>query len=146
MRSRRTRIAALTMIGLAGAGAAAMAGLAVSAEATATRPAAVRALSATGVELRFDRSALRAPAGAVRLVFRNRSDLAHNVALRGPKLARPRLGRVVGRGGVSRVGAVLRPGRYRFYCSVFGHEAGGMHGTLVVTAPPRRAQERPDLR
>lgn len=27
------------------------------------------------------------------------------------------------------------PGRYSYYCSVPGHAAGGMQGTLTVTAP-----------
>ena len=25
------------------------------------------------------------------------------------------------------------PGAYRFYCNIPGHEAAGMHGTLIVT-------------
>ena len=76
---------------------------------------------------------LKAPPGPVRLVLTNNSDLAHNVALRGPKLAKPRLGKIVGKGKKSVVSfASLPPGRYTFYCSVFGHEAGGMKGTLTV--------------
>ena len=27
----------------------------------------------------------------------------------------------------------LKPGNYTFYCTVFGHEKGGMKGTLTVT-------------
>lgn len=132
------RAVGLGLMGVAALGAAALTGLAGAAGGGAPAPAATRALTATGFELAFDRRRLRAPAGRVRLVFRNRSDLAHNVAVRGRGLARPRVGRIVGRGGVSRVSAVLRPGRYTYYCTVFGHEAGGMRGTLVVTAPARR--------
>jgi mono/diheme cytochrome c family protein len=38
----------------------------------------------------------------------------------------------VGTGGTSKVSANLKPGTYEFYCSVPGHEAGGMKGTLTV--------------
>ena len=34
--------------------------------------------------------------------------------------------------GTSRVRASLKPGKYEFYCSVPGHEDGGMKGTLTV--------------
>ena len=35
-------------------------------------------------------------------------------------------------GGTSTVTATLKPGTYTFYCSVDGHEAAGMKGTLTV--------------
>lgn len=124
-------------VAVAAIGAVAVAWPAAPAGA-APPPPAVRALTATGVELAFNRTRLTAPAGRVRLVFSNRSDLAHNVAIRGRNLARPRLGRVVDRGGVSRITVTVPPGRYTFFCSVFGHESGGMAGALVV--PARRAR------
>lgn len=117
----------LALTAAAGIGAAALTGAALAAKKPTTR-----ALSASGSELAFNVKRLTAPAGAVRLVLTNRSQIAHNVALRGPGLA-PRKGRVVGRGKRSTVTvAGLKPGRYTFYCSVFGHEAGGMKGTLTV--------------
>jgi plastocyanin len=127
-----TRRAALALT-LAGAvGAAGLTGVALA--ASRTPPPAVRALSATGFALAYDVKTLTAPAGPVRLVLTNRSDLGHNVAVRGPKLPRPRLGKVVGRGKRSVISfANLPAGRYTFYCSVFGHEAGGMKGALTVT-------------
>ena len=127
------RRAALALTVTAAVGAAGLAGLATA----ASKPPAVRALSAKANELKYNVATLKAPTGPVRLVFTNRSDLAHNVALRGPKLAKPRLGKVVGRGRKSVVAfAVLPPGKYTFYCSVFGHEAGGMKGTLTVRKRP----------
>ena len=123
---RRTGLA-LTVA--AAAGAAALTGLAVA----AAKPPAVRALSSTGNELAYNVEVLRAPAGPVKLVYRNRSELAHNVALRGRKLAKPKIGKVVPKGRRSIVSfANLPAGRYTFYCSVFGHEPGGMKGTLTV--------------
>jgi uncharacterized cupredoxin-like copper-binding protein len=38
----------------------------------------------------------------------------------------------VGSGGNSTFKANLKPGTYTFYCSVSGHEEGGMKGTLTV--------------
>ena len=123
------RRAALALAVTAAAGAAGLAALAMA----ASTPATVRPLSAKANELAFNVARLTAPAGPVRLVLTNNSDLAHNVALRGPKLATPRLGKIVGRGKKSVVSlANLPPGKYTFYCSVFGHEAGGMKGTLTV--------------
>jgi plastocyanin len=124
------RRAALALAVAATVGAAGLTGLAMA----ASKPPAVRALSARANELAFNVKVLKAPAGPVRLVLTNRSDLAHNVAVRGPKLPKARLGKVVGKGRKSVVSfANLPTGRYTFYCSVFGHEAGGMKGTLTVT-------------
>jgi plastocyanin len=130
VRGARIRRTALTLTVAAAAGAAALTGLGVA----ATKPPAVRSLSSTGNELAYNVDVLRVPAGPVKLVYRNRSELAHNVALRGRKLAKPRIGKVVpkGRGSVVKF-ANLPAGRYTFYCSVFGHESGGMKGKLTVT-------------
>jgi plastocyanin len=138
MGTRRARTTALALVGAAGIAAGALTGVAAAAGAAAVAPPAVRALSAKGFALAFDKKSLRAPAGRVSLVFTNRSDLAHNVAIRGRRLATPRRGRIVGPGKVSRVTVTLKPGRYTFFCSVFGHESGGMRGTLVVPVPRTR--------
>jgi plastocyanin len=82
-------------------------------------------------ELRFSKSALEAPAGTVTLVMENPSALEHNIAVRGEGLDEK--GDVVGRGEESTVTVELEPGEYEFYCSVPGHEAGGMKGTLTVS-------------
>ena len=69
-----------------------------------------------------------APAGAITIASPNESPIQHNIALKpgGP------VGPVVGSGGNSTFKATLKPGNYTFYCSVPGHEAGGMKGTLTV--------------
>lgn len=69
-----------------------------------------------------------APAGPVTFASPNESPIQHNIALKpgGP------IGPVVGTGGNSTFKATLKPGNYVFYCSVPGHEAGGMKGTLTV--------------
>ena len=69
-----------------------------------------------------------APAGAITIASPNESPIQHNIALKpgGP------IGPVVGTGGNSTFKATLKPGNYIFYCSVPGHESGGMKGTLTV--------------
>jgi plastocyanin len=81
-------------------------------------------------ELRFSKSTLEAPAGTVTLVMENPSALEHNIAVRGDGVDEQ--GEVVGQGDESTVTVELEPGEYEFYCSVPGHEAGGMKGTLTV--------------
>lgn len=82
-------------------------------------------------ELRFSKSTLEAPAGTVTLVMENPSALEHNIAVRGEGVDEQ--GEVVGQGEESTVTVELEPGEYEFYCSVPGHEAGGMKGTLTVS-------------
>jgi cytochrome c oxidase subunit 2 len=80
--------------------------------------------------LAFDVSELTAEAGAVAISMANPSSIPHNVAIKGNGVDVK--GEVVGTGGTSTVTAELAPGTYTFYCSVPGHEAGGMTGTLTV--------------
>ncbi len=61
--------------------------------------------------------------------------LKHNIALRKGTKATSKLlvkGKVVGKNGVSKVTATLAKGKYRFVCTVLGHEKGGMWGILTV--------------
>jgi len=80
--------------------------------------------------LAFTAARAEAPAGAVEFVMDNPSPVEHNIAVKNGGLDEQ--GPVVGQGGTSRVSANLRPGEYTFYCSVPGHEEGGMKGTLTV--------------
>lgn len=83
-----------------------------------------------GGALAFDVSELTAEAGTVTITMANPSSLPHNVAIKGNGVDVK--GEVVGTGGTSTVTAELAAGTYTFYCSVPGHEAGGMTGTLTV--------------
>lgn len=80
--------------------------------------------------LKFDAASLEAEAGTVTIAMVNPSALPHNVAIKGNGADVE--GEVVLQGGTSTVSADLEPGTYTFYCSVPGHEAGGMTGTLTV--------------
>jgi plastocyanin len=120
MNVRSTRITAgaiVVALGLAG----------VATTMSQARPAATYRLSADRSKLKFNVSTIRAKAGKVTLRMSNPSSTPHNVAIKGKKI-----GRVVGRGGVSTVTVRLRKGTYTFYCSVGSHERAGMRGRLIV--------------
>lgn len=83
--------------------------------------------------LRFDRSAVRTPAGRASIDMRNPSNIPHAIGVRGQGL--DEIGETIGKGGTSRVEADLEPGVYELFCPVGGHEQAGMTARLVVTTP-----------
>lgn len=79
--------------------------------------------------LAFVSDTATAPAGQTEITSPNESPIQHNIGIRnGEEVEGP----VVGTGGVSRFEFDLEPGEYIFFCSVAGHEEGGMRGTLTV--------------
>jgi plastocyanin len=81
--------------------------------------------------LRFQKDSLEAPAGEITLVMENPSSVEHNIAVKDGGIDEK--GEIVGQGETSEVTVNLEAGEYTFYCSVPGHEAAGMEGTLTVT-------------
>jgi mono/diheme cytochrome c family protein len=81
-------------------------------------------------QLKFLASSATATAGKVTLRMKNASTVPHDIAIRGNGISQ--VGPVVSGGGTSAVTGSLKPGTYTFYCSVDGHEAAGMKGTLKV--------------
>jgi plastocyanin len=81
-------------------------------------------------QLKFLASSASATAGKLTLRMQNKSSVPHDIAIRGAGVSQ--VGQVVSNGGVSSVTETLKPGSYTFYCSVDGHEAAGMKGTLTV--------------
>jgi mono/diheme cytochrome c family protein len=77
--------------------------------------------------LAFTAGKATAPAGAITFVMDNPANVPHNIGVKGGKV-----GPVVGPGGVSRVQANLKAGKYTFLCTVPGHSEGGMKGELTV--------------
>jgi mono/diheme cytochrome c family protein len=59
-----------------------------------------------------------------------KSSVQHDIAIRGA--GGQQTGPIVSNGGVSTINANLKPGKYTFFCTVPGHEAAGMKGTLTV--------------
>jgi mono/diheme cytochrome c family protein len=80
--------------------------------------------------LKFLASSASATPGKVTLRMKNASSVPHDIGVRGSGVSQ--VGPVVSNGGLSTVTVTLKPGSYTFYCSVDGHEAAGMKGTLTV--------------
>ncbi len=83
--------------------------------------------------LKFNKTSLSAKAGKVTIAFANRAPLPHNLTIQ-----KGTNGAIVGgtptfAGGARTLTVDLKPGTYTFFCSVPGHRAGGMHGTLTVS-------------
>ena len=81
-------------------------------------------------QLKYLASSASATAGHVTLRMKNMSSTPHDIAITGGGVSQ--IGTIVSSGGVSTVSSSLKPGKYTFYCSVPGHEAAGMKGTLTV--------------
>jgi plastocyanin len=81
-------------------------------------------------QLKFLASSASAKSGSVTINMLNKSTVPHDIAIRGNGVSQ--VGKVVSGGGTSTVSTNLKPGTYTFYCSVDGHEAAGMKGTLTV--------------
>jgi plastocyanin len=84
---------------------------------------------ATG-QLLYEFKSASAKAGNVTLLSKNDSPVPHDISLKGGGVDEK--GNQVTNGETSEVTANVRAGRYTFYCSVPGHEQGGMKGTLTV--------------
>ncbi len=81
-------------------------------------------------QLKFLASAATATSGNVTMRMKNASSTPHDIAITGNGVNK--IGPVVTNGGVSSFSVSLKPGKYTFYCSVPGHRAAGMVGTMTV--------------
>ena len=81
-------------------------------------------------QLKFQASSATAKAGKVTLLSKNDAPIPHDISIKGGGVNQQ--GKQVQNGGTSKVTVNLKPGKYTFYCSVPGHEQGGMTGTLTV--------------
>jgi uncharacterized cupredoxin-like copper-binding protein len=82
-------------------------------------------------QLKYETTSLTAKAGKVSIDFTNMAPLMHNVTIESST------GTVLGKtpsfnGGSKTLSLDLKPGTYKFFCSVPGHRQAGMEGTLVV--------------
>jgi plastocyanin len=81
-------------------------------------------------QLKFLASSATAKAGKVTIKMLNKSSVMHDIAIQGNGVQQT--GPLVSNGGTSTVSANLKPGTYTFLCTVPGHAAAGMKGTLTV--------------
>jgi plastocyanin len=81
-------------------------------------------------QLKFNASSATASTGKVTINMTNKSSVPHDIAIKGGGVNV--VGAIVTNGATSTVSTTLAPGTYEFYCSVPGHEAAGMKGTLTV--------------
>jgi mono/diheme cytochrome c family protein len=81
-------------------------------------------------QLAYEYTKATAKAGQVTLLSKNDAPVPHDISIRGNGVQEE--GDQVTDGGTSKVSVKLKPGKYEFYCSVPGHEQGGMKGTLTV--------------
>ena len=82
-------------------------------------------------QLKYNTKSLSAKAGKVSIDFTNMAPVGHNVTVEsatGEKVgATPTF-----QGGSKTLNLNLKPGTYKFFCSVPGHRMAGMEGTLTV--------------
>jgi plastocyanin len=78
----------------------------------------------------FDKKTLEAPAGTITIHLTNDASIPHDIAVEGNGV--DEASDTVTNGETS-LTVDLEPGTYTFYCSVPGHRAGGMEGTLTVS-------------
>jgi plastocyanin len=82
-------------------------------------------------QLSFDKTSLAAKAGNVAIAFTNMAPLSHNVTIENSSgqtvAATPSF-----QGGSKTLKLTLKAGTYKFFCSIPGHRAAGMEGTLTV--------------
>ncbi|HXW58135.1 MAG TPA: plastocyanin/azurin family copper-binding protein [Solirubrobacteraceae bacterium] len=84
-----------------------------------------------GGQLKYDKSSFTVKPGRVNIVFTNMSPLEHNVTVESSGHAT--LGATpTFKGGSKTLSVMLTAGTYKFFCSVPGHRAAGMEGTITV--------------
>jgi mono/diheme cytochrome c family protein len=82
-------------------------------------------------QLAYVTNKAEATAGAITVKMGNESDVEHDIALEGNGVTAK--GEVVGKGGTSEFHVDdLQPGTYQYFCTLPGHRAAGMEGTLTV--------------
>ncbi len=102
-----------------------------SSESSASSGGALHVSAAPGGQLEYSTKSLTAKAGKVSIDFTNSAPLGHNMTIESSS------GQIVGatptfQGGSKTLSLTLKPGTYKFFCSVPGHRQAGMEGTLTV--------------
>ena len=147
-RSRRLALPALiALVALAGCGSSSSSSTSkeTTPATTASTPATTSSAPASGSaagsklslsanpsgQLEYNTKSLSAKAGKVTIAFTNTAPLSHDVAIESSS------GEALGStpvfsGGTKTLSLELKPGTYKFFCTVPGHRQAGMEGTLTV--------------
>jgi plastocyanin len=88
-------------------------------------------LAADPTQIAYDTKSLSGKAGAVTIDFTNPSAVTHDVCITSPSGQEIGCSQTISQGSTS-LSENLKPGKYTFFCSVDGHEAAGMKGTLTI--------------
>jgi len=120
MRRLATRIALFTAL------AVGVPAVAPAASPRSAEPAAAT-VRVTTSEMKFVLSTKSAKRGTVVFVVRNRDSVVHDFRIKGKKT------RLLQPGQTARLTVAFpKAGKYHYVCTVFGHEAAGMHGIFTV--------------
>ncbi len=84
-------------------------------------------VTVTATEFKFKLSKLTVPHGSVTFTVVNKGKVAHDFKIAGKKTA------LIKPGKSARLTVTLKAGKYPYLCTVPGHAAAGMKGTLRVT-------------
>ena len=112
----------------------ALTALAIAVGGGGAAPAATSTVAVTAgkpSEFRFTLSKRTVPTGTVTFRVTNRGAVRHDFRIAGKKTA----SLATGKSGTLRV-TFSKAGKYAFLCTLPGHAAAGMKGTLTVTKPP----------
>ena len=82
-------------------------------------------------QLKYSTNALTAKAGKVSITFTNMASLSHNLTVASSSGAQVGATETF-QGGSKTLALNLTAGTYKFFCTVPGHRAAGMEGTLTV--------------
>jgi len=100
---------------------------AVAAPALASRAhAAATSVTVTATEFKFKLSKTSVPHGAVTFTIVNKGKLSHDFKIAGKKTA------LIKPGHSAKLSVTLKAGKDPYLCTVAGHAAAGMKGTLTV--------------
>ena len=109
----------------------AAAGGGAEAEGKSANSASTVKIEAASSGLAYTSKTATAKAGKVTIDFNNPQSLSHDVAIESSKGEMVGQTELVAEGESSTV-VNLKPGTYKFYCTVPGHREAGMEGTLTV--------------
>ena len=85
------------------------------------------AVTVTATEFHFKLSKTSVPHGSVTFTVKNAGTVGHDFKIGGKKTA------IIGPGKTAKLTVTLKAGKQAYSCTVPGHAAAGMKGTLKVT-------------